>query len=113
LLQSKGDGRFIINGQAGGSAGAPGEAIIISTSGNVTIAGTLTVNGDQTGAADHVFDDYDDVELLRKWRKGESLPFETGDMLNRDRLLRDTIIQLAARVHELEELVIQLTSQKR
>jgi len=81
--------------------------------GNVTIAGTLTVNGNQTGAADHVFDDYDDIELLRKWRKGESLPFETGDILNRDRLLHDAVVQLAERVHELEELVIQLTPQKR
>jgi len=100
-----------------GTASSPVEVMRInaynSTAGNVTIAGTLTVNGNQAGAADHVFDDYDDIELLRKWRKGESLPFKTGDILNRDRLLRDTIIQLAKRVHELEKLVIQLTPQKR
>jgi hypothetical protein len=84
----------------------------LDNSGNVTIAGTLTVYGDQTGAADHVFDDYDDIELLKKWRKGESLPFEKGDILNRDRLLRDAIVQLTNRVHELEKLVTQLTSKK-
>lgn len=69
------------------------------------ITGTLTVNGDQTGAADHVFDKYDDMALLEKWRAGEKLPFKTGDLLNRDRLLRDTIIQLSIRVAVLEKLL--------
>jgi len=72
----------------------------------LTINGTLTVTGDQTGAVDCVFDNYDDIELLRKWRRGEPLPFERGDILNRDRLLRDAIVQLTERVHELEELII-------
>jgi len=65
----------------------------IANGGNVTMEGTLTVNGNQTGATDHVFDEYDDIALLRKWRRGEALPFAVGDVLNRDRLLRDTIIQ--------------------
>jgi len=68
----------------------------------VTVAGTLTVNGDQTGATDHVFDKYDDIALLEKWRAGKKLPFNTGDMLNRDRLLRDSIIQLNKRILALE-----------
>jgi hypothetical protein len=75
---------------------------IDSSAGNTTITGTLTVNGDQTGATDHVFDDYNDIKLLEKWRAGEELPFKTGDMLNRDRLLRDTIIQLHKRIEILE-----------
>ena len=70
--------------------------------GNLVVRGTLTVDGDQTGATDHVFDHYDDLALLRTWRDGKPLPFPTGDMLNRDRLLRDTILQLAARVSALE-----------
>jgi len=70
-----------------------GTAITIDTSQNVTIAGTLTVNGDQTGATDHVFDSYDDIALLYRWKQGEGLPFNAGDMLNRDRLLRDAILQ--------------------
>jgi hypothetical protein len=75
----------------------------ITNTGNAVVAGTLTVNGDQTGAADHVFDDYNDIDLLYKWRNGESLPFEKGDILNRDRLLRDTILQLEKRVSLLEK----------
>lgn len=70
---------------------------------NTIVTGTLTVNGDQSGAADHVFDAYDDIELLEKWRTGEELPFNRGDMLNQDRLLRDAIIQLSKRVKELEK----------
>ncbi len=70
--------------------------------GNAIIGGTLTVNGNQTGALDMVFDDYNDLQLLRDWREGKALPFKTGDMLNRDRLLRDTILQLDARVKQLE-----------
>jgi len=70
-----------------------GAAITIDTSQNVTIAGTLTVDGDQTGATDHVFDDFDDIALLYSWRKGEGLPFNAGDILNRDRLLRDAMLQ--------------------
>jgi len=46
LLQPKGSGRFIIEEQAGRSVGAPEEAFTISTSGNITIAETLTVNED-------------------------------------------------------------------
>jgi hypothetical protein len=46
----------------------------------VIVAGTLTVNGDQSGATDHVFDDYDDIELLRKWRNKQALPFAAGDI---------------------------------
>jgi len=88
-----------------------GSAINFST-GNVTMAGTLTVNGDQTGATDHVFDDYDDIELLRKWRKGEKLPFEIGDILNRDRLLRDAIIQLEKRVTAIQELSAEVAANK-
>jgi hypothetical protein len=65
---------------------------------NMVITGTLTVTGDQSGATDHVFDDYDDIELLRKWRTGEELPFERGDLLNQDRLLRDAIIQLQEQI---------------
>ena len=86
----------------------------LTAAGNCTIAGTLTVNGDQTGATDHVFDDYDDLSLLEKWRAGEELPFERGDMLNRDRLLRDTIIQqaevinnLKARLDKLEQATVK------
>ena len=69
---------------------------------NLIVGGTLTVNGNQTGATDHVFDEYDDIALLHTWRDGGKLPFATGDMLNRDRLLRDTILQLAARIETLE-----------
>jgi hypothetical protein len=77
--------------------------------GNATFGGTLTVNGNQAGATDHVFDDYDDMELLEKWRAGgKGLPFEIGDMLNRDRLLRDTIIQQHGAMNELEARVSQL-----
>jgi len=75
---------------------------IADTTRNVTMEGTLTVNGDQSGATDHVFDDYDDISLLEAWRQGDKLPFNTGDLLNRDRLLRDSIIQLNQRVCELE-----------
>ncbi len=64
---------------------------------NTIISGTLTVNGSQVGATDHVFDEYDDLKLLVNWRNGEGLPFEVGDILNRDRLLRDAIIQLEAK----------------
>jgi len=95
------------------------QQMTIDTSGNTVIAGTLTVNGNQTGAADHVFDDYDDIDLLRKWRKGEKLPFEIGDILNRDRLLRDAIIQLEKEVaankitiQELTKRVLKLESSK-
>jgi len=91
------DNTFSLFDQVGGVT-----AISVATPGNVTIAGTLTVNGNQTGAADHVFDSYDDVALLKKWQLGEDLPFETGDMLNRDRLLRDTILQLHKRIEQLE-----------
>jgi len=65
----------------------------IDRDGNMVVPGTLTVNGDQTGAVDHVFDAYDDIELLRTWRQGGVLPFALGDLLNRDRLLRDSILQ--------------------
>jgi hypothetical protein len=85
----------------------------IDTAGNVITSGTLTVNGDQTGATDYVFDDYNDIELLQKWRNGESLPFETGDLLNRDRLLRDAIVQLETRVQELEEIVTKIIAQNK
>jgi len=61
----------------------------------------MTVDGDQTGATDNVFDEYDDIQLLHDWRDGKPLPFETGDLLNRDRLLRDTIVQLYGEVQEL------------
>lgn len=91
--------------QTGWGAAGWSEKMRIDTNGNVTIAGTLTVNGNQAGAADFVFDEYNDIELLYKWREGEPLPFETGDMLNRDRLLRDTIIQLEKRIRELEARV--------
>ena len=77
--------------------------LTIDSSGNTVIAGTLTVNGDQSGATDHVFDDFDDIKLLHDWRDGKSLPFKTGDLLNRDRLLRDTIIQLHNRIKVLEK----------
>ena len=81
-----------------------GNVLDISPTGNTVVGGTLTVNGDQTGAADHVFDDYDDIQLLQEWRSGgENLPFAVGDMLNRDRLLRDTILQLVKRIEDLEE----------
>src|SRR3990167_4630148 len=66
---------------------------------------TLTVNGDQTGATDHVFDGSDDIELLEKWRNGKELPFATGDMLNRDRLLRDAIVQLHGRIEHIEKIL--------
>ncbi len=72
---------------------------------NTIITGTLTVNGDQTGAIDHVFDQYNDIELLRKWRQGKELPFATGDVLNLHRLLRDAIIQLEVKVAILENLL--------
>jgi len=81
---------------------------IADSTGNVVISGTLTVNGAQGGAADHVFDNYDDIELLRKWRKGESLPFETGDILNRDSLLRDAIMQLAEQVEQQKQEIALL-----
>ena len=68
----------------------------------MVVAGTLTVNGNQTGATDHVFDEYDDLALLHAWRDGGKLPFARGDILNHDRLLRDTILQLAARIETLE-----------
>lgn len=68
---------------------------------NTVITGTLMVNGDQSGATDHVFDNYDDIELLRKWRNGNELPFNKGDILNRDRLLRDAIIQQQKQIDEL------------
>lgn len=74
----------------------------IDYNGDTIIEGTLTVNGDQTGATDHVFDDYDDILLLQKWRNGDELPFERGDILNRDRLLRDSIIQLNNKVESLD-----------
>lgn len=80
-----------------------GTRVTITSAGNVTVSGTLTVSGDQSGAADHVFDNYNDIALLEKWRAGKKLPFDTGDMLNRDRLLRDTIIQLHQRIKILEE----------
>lgn len=89
-------------------AGAAGDVITlaatlsISAIGDTVVTGTLTVNGNQTGAADHVFDAWDDMQLLRDWRAGTPLPFATGDILNRDRLLRDTIIGLERRVAELE-----------
>ena len=79
--------------------------------GNTVIAGTLTVNGDQSGAEDHVFDDYDDIELLEKWRRGGVLPFATGDILNRDRLLRDTIIQLNKTVKEQQKQIDDLKAE--
>lgn len=66
---------------------------------NVVVTGILTVSGDQSGATDHVFDDYDDIELLHKWRNGEELPFERGDILNQNRLLRDAIIQLQEQIN--------------
>lgn len=74
----------------------------ITLANDTVVTGTLTVNGDQTGALDHVFDEYEDIELLEVWRAGGELPFETGDLLNRDRLLRDAIIQLNTRILELE-----------
>lgn len=77
----------------------PGAGVTLD--GNTIITGTLTVNGDQSGATDHVFDDYDDIVLLEKWRNGESLPFKRGDILNRDRLLRDAIIQQQKQINEL------------
>ena len=81
--------------------------LTVYANGNTAVSGTLTVNGNQAGAADHVFDDYNDIELLQKWRRGETLPFETGDMLNRDRLLRDAILQLETRVKLLEEKCVE------
>jgi len=66
---------------------------LAAINGNMVLAGTLTVNGNQAGATDHVFDEHDDIALLRDWRQGKPLPFPLGDLLNRDRLLRDTIIQ--------------------
>ncbi len=88
------------------------DSIIESTSGagitllnDTVVNGTLTVNGDQSGAADHVFDDYDDLDLLEKWRAGEDLPFETGDLLNRDRLLRDAIIQQQVLIEKLQNKI--------
>lgn len=75
----------------------------ITLANNTVISGTLTVDGDQTGAVDHVFDEYDDLDLLVKWRLGQELPFENGDILNQDRLLRDAIIQLDTRIAKLEE----------
>jgi hypothetical protein len=74
----------------------------------VIVAGTLTVNGDQSGATDHVFDDYDDIELLRKWRNMQALPFAAGDMLNQDRLLRDAIIQLNLVIQQQRVQIEQL-----
>lgn len=76
--------------------------------GNIVIAGTLTVNGDQEEATDHVFDDYNDIELLEKWRRGKPLPFAVGDILNRDRLLRDSIIQLKVEFDTLKAEVEEL-----
>jgi len=74
----------------------------IATTGNTTVSGTLTVSGDQSGATDHVFDDFDDIKLLKDWRNGDPLPFHAGDLLNRDRLLRDAIIQQDRRIRSLE-----------
>lgn len=73
--------------------------------GNVSVWGHLYVHGDQTGAMVSAFsyDDYDDLDLLEKWRKGETLPFEYGDILNQNKLLRDAIIQLSQRVIILEK----------
>lgn len=85
-----------------------GTTFTLTSAGNCTIAGTLTVNGSQVGATDHVFDEFDDLDLLEKWRAGEELPFATGDMLNRDRLLRDTIIQQAKVIEELKSRVEKL-----
>jgi len=75
---------------------------------NVIISGTLTVDGDQTGATDHVFDSYDDIVLLGKWRNGEKLPFARGDMLNRDRLLRDAILQQDIKITDIRARVAKL-----
>ena len=91
----------------GGMSFQPGSAsaMTLSSAGNLVVAGTLTVNGDQTGATDHVFDGSDDIELLEKWRNGKELPFATGDMLNRDRLLRDAIVQLHGRIEHIEKIL--------
>lgn len=75
--------------------------LTILSTGDATFSGILTVNGDQSGATDHVFDDYDDIELLYKWRNREGLPFNEGDLLNRDRLLRDAIIQLSKKLDRI------------
>lgn len=77
----------------------PGSGITLVN--NTIVSGTLTVNGSQAGATDHVFDDYDDVALLEKWRAGEELPFKRGDILNHDRLLRDAIIQQQKQIDDL------------
>jgi len=74
----------------------------LTGAGNLTVEGTLTANGDQTGAADHVFDGYDDIALLKNWKDRQPLPFDVGDLLARDRLLRDTILQLETRIAVLE-----------
>ena len=88
----------------GGNIGITADTDLLGLAANaLTVNGTLTVTGNQTGATDHVFDEYDDLALLHTWRDGGKLPFETGDMLNRDRLLRDAIIQLAARIETLED----------
>ena len=80
-------------------------ALTLDSSGNATFDGTLTVDGDQSGADEHVFDDYNDIELLYDWREGKELPFKTGDMLNRDRLLRDTIVQMHEVIKKLEKRI--------
>lgn len=80
----------------------------ITLDSDTIVTGTLTVTGDQAGAADHVFDEYDDLLLLKKWRDGEELPFVRGDILNRDRLLRDSIIQQQKVVGTLEVRISRL-----
>ena len=81
----------------GDDGDSPTLAYIWNSTG-LTVVGTLTVNGDQTGATDHVFDSYDDIELLKKWKSGDDLPFNKGEILNRDNLLRDSILQMNTKI---------------